>query len=117
MPRRVIGVEEAIAWVEALEREEDPRMLVVCDVRVWRPRDILSPRDGEWFEVALPAVYVKRYLAKGFKAENPKPGSVVEVFDWGDMAVAELRAHAITNDIDLTGLGRKADIVKAVMRG
>jgi hypothetical protein len=73
MPRRVLEVAEAIAWVEALERGDDPRMLVACDVRLWRPRDILSPQDGEWFEVMLPAEQVQRYLAKGFLADNPNP--------------------------------------------
>ena len=67
-------------------------MLVACDVRLWRPLDILSPQDGEWFEVMLPAEHVKRYLAKGFLADNPNPVAIDDVD--GDIEIAKPKPRA-----------------------
>ena len=71
MPRRIIELDEALQWIEAMHKGDSPKMLMVCDVQLWRPADVSNPDVGEWYEVAVPAPEVERYLDKGFRADDP----------------------------------------------
>ena len=70
MPRRIIELDEALQWIEAM-RNGEPKMLMVCDVQLWRPADVSQPDLGDWYQVAVPAPDVERYLDKGFCADDP----------------------------------------------
>jgi hypothetical protein len=71
MPRRLIELEEALKWIDAMNQGGSPKMLMVCDVQLWRPADVSQPDVGEWYEVAVPAPEVERFLDKGFRADDP----------------------------------------------
>lgn len=71
MPRRIIELKEALRWIDAMNQGGSPTMLMVCDVQLWRPADVSQPDVGEWYEVAVPAPDVERFLDKGFRADNP----------------------------------------------